>query len=57
MGDSMKKNKLPVWDLSEFYKSVDDVNIDKDIKKYEKKINNNSSFSFMFYSNAGVCNC
>jgi oligoendopeptidase F len=28
--------KLPVWDLSEYYKGVDDPNIEKDIKKYQK---------------------
>ena len=33
----MKKEKLPVWDLSEYYNGVDDVNIDKDLQTYEKK--------------------
>ena len=36
----MKEEKLPVWDLSEFYESVDDVNIDKDLQAYEKKAKN-----------------
>ena len=35
-----KKNttgKLPVWDLSEYYKNEDDVKIDKDLALYTKK--------------------
>jgi len=28
--------KMPVWDLSEYYKGGDDPNIEKDIKKYQK---------------------
>lgn len=32
----MSKNKLPVWDLSEYYDGVDDPKIEKDIKSYEK---------------------
>ena len=33
----MTENKLPVWDLSEYYKGVDDTNIDRDIKIYQEK--------------------
>ena len=32
----MTNNTLPTWDLSEYYKGIDDKNIDKDIKKYQK---------------------
>ena len=28
--------KMPVWELSEYYKGIDDPNIEKDIKKYQK---------------------
>ena len=31
-----KEKKLPCWDLSEYYKGVDDPKIDADIKKYQK---------------------
>ena len=30
----MSNKKLPVWDLSEYYKGIDDPKIEKDIKKY-----------------------
>ena len=32
----MSNKKLPVWDLSEYYKGIDDPKIEKDIKKYQK---------------------
>ena len=31
----MSSNEMPVWDLSEYYKGIDDKNIDKDISKYQ----------------------
>ena len=34
----MTNNTLPTWDLSEYYKGIDDKNIDKDIKKYQKLV-------------------
>ena len=30
----MSKNKFPVWDLSEYYKSIDDPKIEKDLKTH-----------------------
>jgi oligoendopeptidase F len=32
----MKTEEMPVWDLSEYYKGVDDPKIDTDIAKYQK---------------------
>ena len=32
-----KEKKMPEWDLSEYYNSVDDPKIDEDIKKYAEK--------------------
>ena len=38
MGDKMSKSKkMPEWDLSEYYKGVDDPQIDKDLALYDKK--------------------
>ncbi len=34
MVKKMKKNDLPVWDLSEYYQNEDDPQIDKDLAKY-----------------------
>jgi oligoendopeptidase F len=39
-GDKMKNEKnLPLWNLNDLYKGIDDENIDKDIENIENKIN------------------
>ncbi|MBR2273882.1 MAG: M3 family oligoendopeptidase [Alphaproteobacteria bacterium] len=40
MAQNKEKDNLPVWDLSEYYASEDDPQIDKDLAQYAKKAEN-----------------